>query len=766
MASTLSQTRAAASTTLLPTSLMEAQVMLAGIPSKLTLPLFFESAVFQRLLEGDHSPLVVDSTNSLDYDDSGTFPAFSYPRSLVPFCFPSDALHPLSVASRLDLFCSAQMAVQTLQDLVDDSPPTELEIYNVFEEAAPFLIYIHDFWMGQANCPLFAEQVLLSAESLSLSLPAFLRDDLTQQWGIPPEHCSSAESVHKFERFPAIPIPFCLRLREGSTMMRSVPSEDLDVFALLRGKGSLAGASTLNTPAPPLEIKPLTSVAKALVAPRLIRRNRELESLKAEASTFFSSPRSTHSRDSDNELLSGFPSVGSAPRASSSTKVSVGRKEPKSSTTVKVVEGSKASDPPTPAMVYKRVRLPPRSGKIAPATSKGKSRQSVITDDEGSTSNEVESEDEDEEEDTARPPKRLKTTSSISPSLPRRSARRVSVPKQVTKAAAEPAPKHSSSSTFQPVLLADAQGRLRLPEQSTGAFTPFPKFAHARNSAALNRENPLLTINPEFLELGSILETQNARFTMQDLMQVNRVIRDPSLPSQACISALARGDLEANSAPLPGYKCQACSSRSLKCSGSLDVELAMDVLNALHTASTSSTHTSDLNDQLTQVGSLFNTTKELFLWSILDLQSAGEDPIVVLEALKAAEPNRWAISLNEWTLLATLFRWPSPFNLSGLDFDNRTPGEWIDLLCSIHSGESTAHIDEHGHLVKSSQPPDSAVEVPEDLIQVEKGSVDEGTSNQVGESVPMELDLPTIESLAEPTLSPEKGAEEAQTLES
>ncbi|KAJ3804586.1 hypothetical protein F5876DRAFT_82918 [Lentinula aff. lateritia] len=754
MASTSSQTRAAASTTLLPSSLMEAQVMLAGIPSKSTLPLFFESAVFKRLLEGDYSPPVVDSTNSPDYDGSGTFPAFSYPRSLVPFCFPSDTSRPLSVASGLDLFCSAQMAVWTLQDLVDDSPPTESEVYNVFEEAAPFL-------------------VLLSAESLSLSLPAFLRDDLTQQWGIPPEHRSSAESVHKFERFPAIPIPFCLRFREGSAMMRSVSSKDLDVFASLRGKGSLAGASKLNTPAPPLEIKSSTSVAKALVAPpRLIRRNRELESLKAEASTFFSSPRSTHSRDSDNELLSGFPSVGSAPRASSSAKVSIGRKEPKSSTTVKVVEGSKASDSPMPAMVYKRVRLPPCSRKNTLIASKGKARQIVVTDGD-SASNEVESEDEgegeDEEEDAVPPPKPLKTTPSISTSIPRRSAKRVSVPKRVTKATAKPAPKHSSGSTFQPVLLADVQGRLRLPEQSTGEFTPFPKFAHARNSAALNRENPLLAINPEFLELGSILETQNARFTMQDLMQVNRVIHDPSLPSQACVSALARGDLEANSAPLPGYKCQACSSQSLKCLGSLDVELAMDALNALYTASTSNLANSlrraaDLNDQLKQIGSLFDTARELFLRSILDLQNAGEDPVVVLEALNAAEPNRQAINLNEWTILATLFHWPSPFNLSGLDFDNRTPGEWIELLRSIHSGESTARVDEDGHLVESSPPPDSAAEALEGLNDVEKGSADEGTSSQVGGSIPMELDLPMIESLAEPTLSPEKGTEPAQTL--
>ncbi|KAJ3871045.1 hypothetical protein F5051DRAFT_446717 [Lentinula edodes] len=135
-----------------------------------------------------------------------------------------------------------------------------------------------------------------------------------------------------------------------------------------------------------------------------------------------------------------------------------------------------------------------------------------------------------------------------------------------------------------------------------------------------------------------------------------------------------------------------------------------------------------------------------------------------MEALKAAEPNHWAITLNKWTLMATLFRWPSPFNLSGLDFDNRTTGEWIDLLRSIHSGESTARVDEDGHLVESSPPPNSAAEALEGLNDVERGSADEGTSSQVGGSVPMELELPIIESLAEPTLSPEKGAEPAQTL--
>ncbi|KAH7869855.1 uncharacterized protein C8R40DRAFT_1176176 [Lentinula edodes] len=168
--------------------------------------------------------------------------------------------------------------------------------------------------MGRANCPLFAEHIILTAEHLSHSLPAFLRDDLGQQWGIPPEHRSPA-SVSDIILPPS------------------------------------------NTKAP-------------AVPPRALQRNREMESLKADASSFFSSPRSTRSRDSDKELLSGFPSVDSAPRASSSTKVSVGSKEPKSQTTVKVVEDSKASKPTPSAMVYKRVRLPPTLRKTMPMTVK------------------------------------------------------------------------------------------------------------------------------------------------------------------------------------------------------------------------------------------------------------------------------------------------------------------------------------------------------------------------------------------------------------
>ncbi|KAJ3803604.1 hypothetical protein F5876DRAFT_84911 [Lentinula aff. lateritia] len=349
MASTSSQTRSSAVTTLLPTSLLEAQVLLAGLQSKSTLPLFFESPVFQRLQAGDYSPPLLDSQHSPDYDGSGSFPAFSYPRPLLPFCFPVDTSRPLSVASGLDLYHSAQMAVRTLQSAMEDSNPTEsMELYHLFEEAAPYLLYIHDFWMGRANCPLFAEQILLTAMSLSVRLPEFLRDGLEQQWGIPLEHRSQALDSSKFERFLAIPIPFCLRFREGSTMMRLVPPKELDPFASLRGQGVLPVAPKPILPPKASNVIPLPPATRTpVVPPRALQRNWEVESLKADASSFLSSPRSARSKDSDNELLGGSPAIDITPQASLSSKVSAGRKGSKSQTTVKVVESSKASNPPS-----------------------------------------------------------------------------------------------------------------------------------------------------------------------------------------------------------------------------------------------------------------------------------------------------------------------------------------------------------------------------------------------------------------------------------
>ncbi|KAJ3803859.1 hypothetical protein F5876DRAFT_84276 [Lentinula aff. lateritia] len=167
------------------------------------------------------------------------------------------------------------MAVRTLQVLLEDLAPTESkEIYNVFEEAAPFLLYLRDFWMGRANCPLFAEHIFFTAEHLSQSLPAFLRDDLEQLWGIPPEHHSPASGVLNFEQFPAIPIPFCLRFREGSAIMHMVPSRDLDPFVSLRSQGISSGALKTIPPSNTSEaISPSPAAKAPVMPPRALRRN-------------------------------------------------------------------------------------------------------------------------------------------------------------------------------------------------------------------------------------------------------------------------------------------------------------------------------------------------------------------------------------------------------------------------------------------------------------------------------------------------------------
>ncbi|KAJ4498735.1 hypothetical protein C8R41DRAFT_916226 [Lentinula lateritia] len=719
MASTSSQTRASASSTRLPCSVMEAQVLLAGLSFKSTLPLFFESAVFQRLQQGDYSPPVIDSTNSPDYNDPSSLPAFSYPRSLVPFCFPPESLLPLSVASGLDLFCSAQMAVQTLQVLTDDSPLTELsEVYDVFEEAAPFLIYIHDFWIGRANCPLFAEHVLATATFLSQGLPVFLRDNLEQQWGIPPDHRSQVLDSSKFERFPAIPIPFCLRFREGSAMMCLVPPKDLDPFISIRL--STKGPRPRNLS--PVEDSPSPSGDHHSVGPpKQNKRKRELASLMADASSILD--RRSATKTPRKEDLSNTPKA-----SSSKKKVEKPLPKPKatarSKTPVKVVEESRVSpeseESATPSYQIKRVRLPPRLRQAA----KGKARQMEVLDVK---------ESETEEEVVPPPSKRLKSSKST--------------------------PASSKASIFRPALLVDEQGRLKLPGDLVEGFTPFKRIEHARNSAPLQRQNPIFDVNPEFLDLGVILTTQKASFTMQDLLQINRTIRDPAIPAQACVSALSRGEFNSNSSRLPGLKY---------------VDLAMDALNALHVATTSSTlnltnslrRTQELRTQLDRLGALFDQARQSFLQSFRDLQQAGQDPIVVLEALKAAEPQRKSLSVEDWTVLATLFQWSSPFNLNGLNFDNRTPAEWIDLLRSLHSGAAFVTVTADGHLVAASQPPAAAVEVSEALdpqgsppstVVEQTSGVENLTSLSEGSPIQTELDLPQIESLTESTLAPEKG---------
>ncbi|KAJ3884821.1 hypothetical protein GG344DRAFT_83478 [Lentinula edodes] len=581
MASTSSQTQSSASTTLLPTSLSEAQELLAGIKSKSTLPSFSESPEYQKLLDGEYVPPILSSQSSPDYDGSSPLPSFLYPRALVPFSFPQSSQFPLSVASGLDLFCSARMTIRSLQASVEASSAVDSDkLYEAIEEVAPFL----------------------------------------HQWGIP--------------------------LIIGH----------LSWFVLRR-----------------------------------------------------SANKTPHKED-----------LSDAPKASSSKK-KVEKPLPKPKQQLEESRVSPESEESvTPSYQIKCVRLPPRLRRAA----KGKACQTEVLDIE---------ESETEEEVIPPPSKRLKSSKS--------------------------APASSKASKFHPALLIDDQGRLKLPGDSVEGFAPFKQIEHARNSAPLHCQNPIFDVNPEFLDLGVILTTQKASFTMQDLLQINCTIRDPAIPAQACVSALSQGEFNPNSSRLPGLKY---------------VDLAMDALNVLHVATTSSTlnltnslrRAQELCTQLDGLSALFDQVCQSFLQSFMDLQLAGQDPIVVLEALKAAKPQCESISVEDWTVLATLFQWSSPFNLNGLKFDNRTPAEWIDLLRSIHSGASSATITSDGHLVDAFQPPEPVVEDSEDLDTqgslpitiVEKDSgVEDIASLPEGSPIQTELDLPQIESLTESTPSPEKG---------
>ncbi|KAJ3884157.1 hypothetical protein GG344DRAFT_84484 [Lentinula edodes] len=95
--------------------------------------------------------------------------------------------------------------------------------------------------------------------------------------------------------------------------MRLVPSKELDVFALLRGKGSPGASKAVSPPKVSDVISPSPATKAQAVPPRALQRNWEIESLKADASSFLAFPRSTHSKDSNNELLSDFPLVDAAP---------------------------------------------------------------------------------------------------------------------------------------------------------------------------------------------------------------------------------------------------------------------------------------------------------------------------------------------------------------------------------------------------------------------------------------------------------------------
>ncbi|KAJ3871103.1 hypothetical protein F5051DRAFT_446630 [Lentinula edodes] len=509
-------------------------------------------------------------------------------------------------------------------------------------------------------------------------------------------------------------------------LITSLLSHSSSALRHLVALARLHGVHDLNTP---VEDSFKSSEENRLVSPP--KRNkckRELASLMADASTIRSG--STFQCQVASQRRSSRTSQSFFFKEEVENSVPKPKATARSKTTVKVVEESRVSPESeelvTPSYQIKRIQLPPHLCQAA----KGKARQMEVLDVE---------ESETEEEVLPPPSKHLKSSKT--------------------------APVPSKTLNFRPALLIDDQGHLKLPGDSAEGFTPFKRIEHARNSAPLQCKNPIFNVNPEFLNLGVILTTQKASFTMHDLLQINRSIRDPSIPAQACVSPLSRGEFNPKSSCLPGLKCESCSSWRIKCMCSLDMDLAMKALNVLHVATTSSTinltnslrRTQELHTQLDRLGTVSDQARQSFLRSFLDLQQAGQDPIVMLEALKAAEPQHESLSIEDCTLLAILFQWSSPFNLNGLKFDNRTPAEWIDLLRSIHSGASSGTITLDGHLVDASQPPESAVEVSEDPDAQGSPPIDTIKKDLRFKDATSLPEGSPIESLTGPTPSPEKG---------
>ncbi|KAJ3870357.1 hypothetical protein F5051DRAFT_434669, partial [Lentinula edodes] len=232
--------------------------------------------------------------------------------------------------------------------------------------------------------------------------------------------------------------------------MRLVTSKDLDPFISIRS--STKGPRPLNLS--PVEDSPSPlGDHQSVGPPKQNKRKCELASHMADASSILD--RRSATKTPCKEDLSDTPKA-----SSSKKKVEKVLPKPKaaarSKTTVKVVEESRVSpeseESATPSYQFKRVHLPPHLCQAA----KGKARQMEVLDVEES----------DTEEEVVPPPsKRLKSSKS--------------------------APAPPKASNFRPALLIDEQGRLKLPGDSVEGFTPFKRIEHARNSAPLQRQNPI-----------------------------------------------------------------------------------------------------------------------------------------------------------------------------------------------------------------------------------------------------------------------------------
>ncbi|KAJ3924844.1 MAG: hypothetical protein NXY57DRAFT_968916, partial [Lentinula lateritia] len=269
--------------------------------------------------------------------------------------------------------------------------------------------------------------------------------------------------------------------------------------------------------------------------------------------------------------------------------------------------------------------------------------------------------------------------------------------------------------TARPLLLVDPKGHLVLPdltgpemEELDGIDRVQASF-QTSNGEPFRRNSLLFDLDETLLNLGTKLTAQNTHFNFADLVTVSRTIRLPTIHDQACISLLSAEESDTTDIELPlDSRCQRCQQGSKLCLLANQLSTVIPAINNIFAVSGNHSDSlglmlqrlDDLLRHMELIESSYAQTRTIFLQTMENLQTSGADPITVLEALRLGEPERRSISVEEMTMLATLFNWSSPLNFQKLDTAvGRSTAEWLQLLRKLHSGETT--LDNEGNEISS-----------------------------------------------------------------
>ncbi|KAJ4475960.1 hypothetical protein C8J55DRAFT_561988 [Lentinula edodes] len=705
----------------LPHSLTESVELLDRFSFNPRLPSFFELPDYKEFLEHDFPAPSISSITSKA--NQAQFPAFFYPSALVEFAY-SDSLEVEEITreSGLSLYFSAE-TLRTIfrpfspdQTKGDSFPLTEAQTQEIFDAAEPYLQYIARAWLRKVNCPLFVLDILAYAEQQAReSLLAMLSYDDAMLGTV----------------FPQVPIPFSIRSREGDAIFRIRKGDpDIDPFLPLRShrevgkdqprltshdsvrdnsasssvtlpitkakKESKSVLFTQSTSSPNISISPMPAKAEALkvssstVSPTRGSRNQPARKAKNNHSVLHA--RSVdppddgvvHRSEASQVVKSGFKR----------RKVSVDTRTPSNMDRVEdILRGQSSEIEPSIALGARLSHVSPgRGSRGRPAGgAKKKDQTSSSTHIDYKRGQSVKMEHDNIADDVKNGTKKHKN-------------------KVISNRTAELEGSRVSDEyipTARPLLLVDPKGHLVLPDLTGPEMEELDGIDH--NGEPFRRNSLLFELDETLLNLGTKLTAQNTHFNFADLVTVSRTIRLPTIHDQACISLLSAEDSDTTDIELPlDSKCQRCQQGSKLCLLANQLSTVIPAMNNIFAVSGNHSDSlglmlqrlDDLLRHMELIESSYAQTRTIFLQTMENLQTAGADPITVLEALRLGEPERRSISVEEMTMLATLFNWSSLLNFRKLDTAvGRSTAEWLQLLRKLHSGETT--LDNEGNEISS-----------------------------------------------------------------